>query len=267
MSIQELKQLYINKNENVDNEIRGWSKSVFGVNTNGDTFWSIGVDYIYELVKLLGNKEIYDKFSIEQIENLLDNENYIQELLKTTNKSEYIKLKEILTLNDSVKKMLYDYIKNKLLQVKLEQWRKNLNNNSNVEYTELNPNSFSIDKNGRYLAKNILFNSLKVSEMQILGDINEGLKTLNNISEQYKGKDLKKICVEMLVNGDFFDWDENTITYEKCDKLLTGEIQAININDNEMEIWFNTTFADAFGGHNPVLSLYAEKERKSIGIQ
>lgn len=65
MSIEELKKLYIDKDENVDNEIRGWSKSIFGVNTNGDSFWSIGIDYVYELIKLIGNTKNYDKFSIE----------------------------------------------------------------------------------------------------------------------------------------------------------------------------------------------------------
>lgn len=267
MSIEELKKLYIDKDENVDNEIRGWSKSIFGVNTNGDSFWSIGTDYVYELIKLIGNTKNYDKFSIEQIESLLDNESYIQELLKTTSNDEYAKLKEILSLNDSVKKMLYDYIKSKLLKIKLEQWRNNLNKDNNIKYTELNTSSFFTDEYGRYIAKNVLFNNLKISEIEILGDINEGLKTLNNISEQYKDQDLKKICVEMLVNGDFSDWDENTTTYEKCNSLLTDEIQLINVIDNEMEMWFDTTNTDAFGGHNPVLSLYTEKERKSIGIQ
>lgn len=46
MSIEELRESYINKNENVDNETRLWSNSVFGVNTNGDSFWSIGIAYI-----------------------------------------------------------------------------------------------------------------------------------------------------------------------------------------------------------------------------
>ena len=59
MSIEELKKLYIDKDENVDNEIRGWSKSIFGVNTNGDSFWSIGIDYVYELIKLIGNTKNY----------------------------------------------------------------------------------------------------------------------------------------------------------------------------------------------------------------
>lgn len=262
-TLEYLKKLYVNHDDGADSRTWVWSRYVFSTNVNGESFWSIGFEYMYELIKLLGNKEQYDKFSFEQIENLLDNDNEIQALLKTTSESEYVTLKEILTLKEPVKKALYDYMKGKLAMKKPTNFS---DDNRNVEYTELTPNSFSAE-NGQYAARNVLFNNLKVDKVEILGDIEEGLKTLNNISEQYKDQDLKKICVEMLVSEDFSDWDENATTYEKCDKLLKGDVQMIYINGDEMKIWFNTTHDDAFGGHNPVLYLYTEIGRKSIEVE
>lgn len=268
MNIEELKELYINNNENVDSETRGWVNSIFGVNTNGDSFWSIGIDYMYELIKLLGNKKVYDKFNIEQLENLFDNEKYIQELLNVTNDSEYIKLKEILSLNESVKKMLYDYIKSKLLKIKLETWRNNLKVNSqeNIIYAELKPEKFSFE-DGIYVAENVLFKGLEVDKIEILDNLEDGLNTINSINQQYKDIDLKNMCIELLVNGDYSDWEEDATSYDKCIKLLTGKIQYISIYNGKMAIWFNTTSSHSFGGHNPVLTLYANKEYKFVGIE
>lgn len=263
MSIEELKELYKNQNGNVDNETLWWSKSVFGVNTKGDAFWSIGIDYMYELVKLLGNKGIYDRFSIDQLCNLLDNEKYIQELLDKTSDSEYIKLKEILALSDAVKKVLYNYIKSKLLQIKSEEWENGLNKHVNVEYTKLTHNSFTTNENGRYVAKNVLFNNLKVDEIEILGDISVGLKTLDDISEQYKDFDLKRMCVEMLMKGDVSDWDDNATSFDKCYELISNKIDNIVIYNNVMDLHFNTD-NEAFGGHTPVLNLTTEKDKKSV---
>ncbi len=268
MSIEELKELYISKSENIDWETQVWCKSLMNNKPDGN-FGPIGANVLCDLIKLLGNTENYDKFSIEQIENLIDNEQEIKELLKNTNETDYSKLKELFNANDFVKEKTYECIKENLLELKLKQWRESLKDNAKegIIYRELNRYSFLTDKDGNYVAKNVLFNNLKVDKVEILGDIDIGLNTIENIIEKYKNTDLKKLCVEMLVNGDFSDWDENTTTFEKCNNLLTDEIQLINVIDNEMEMWFNTTDADAFGGHNPVLSLYTEKERKSIGIQ
>lgn len=267
MDMNDLKELYVTKNEDADRAARTWSESLFGVNINGDSFWSIGIDYITELIKLLGITEKYDLLNIQGIKNILDNEDAINSMLDVTNSSKFLKLKEIMSLNDSVKIMIYDYIKG---IIEKKEAKENMLNSINVSnsgaYTELNENSFSEDENGVYVAKNIALNNLKIEKIEILGERLTGLDTLKNIIEQYKDIDLKKICVEMLVNGGFSDWDENTNTFENCVKLLSDKCY-MTVFDNEMDISFNTANSDSFGGHNPVLTLYSDKKNRSIGIE
>lgn len=72
MSIEELKELYINKSENVDIEVYLWFKSVMNNKLNGN-FELVEINVLCYLIKLLGNTENYDKFNIEKIVNLIDN--------------------------------------------------------------------------------------------------------------------------------------------------------------------------------------------------
>lgn len=266
MDIKEIKEAYINKDENASHKAKVWSKVyIFGENVNGESFWSIGISYVSELLNLLGNKKIYDKINVDDITQIIDNENYIQELLKETDKSEYIKLKEILTLNNSVKKMLYDYIKNKISKNFPKQMEKN-SNDSNIIYHELSNNSFHIDTDRNYIANNVLFNNFKINKITITGDINKGLITLQNFIKNYKDKDLKKMCVEALMIDDFIsDWDDNATSYDGCYNLFTNKVLNININDTEIEIWFGTV-EDAFGGHTPVMYLSIDKAKKSAEL-
>ena len=264
MSIEELKEAYINKNENAENETRGWSLSLFGVNINGDTFWSIGIDYMYELIKLLGNKEVYDKFNIEQIENLLENENFIQKLLDTTNNSEYTKLKEILTLKDSVKKMLYDYIKSKLLQIKLEQSKNNLNKKKNIVKMDYINNKYVISKiNNNDIIKINMFGKEKELAVFSTGDnrfdesrsykdydfelSNEEIDMLNWFINNIKIEDYKKEIVDYC-NEEYSGWQysdgtqEGPIGIDDIEDEINITAIAINIikngNENNPEISF-----------------------------
>lgn len=266
MSIEEVKDAYVKKDEYANHKAKVWSEGyVFGVNTNGESFWSIGVSYISELLSLLGNKEKYDKFSISEIIEIIDNEDYVQDLLKTTSNSEYTKLKEILTLSDSVKKVFYTYVKNKLMEYLSKQKKFNLNE-SNKIYHELSDDSFCIGANGEYVASNVLFNNFKVDKIEISGDVNKGFATLQTFIEKYKDEDLKKICVELLMaDNSISDWDDNATSYEGVYRLLSEKIYYIGIEDSNIEIWFGTNNS-AFGGHSPVLYLDSVETKKSVEL-
>ena len=266
MNIEEIKKAYISKDENANRKAKAWIEIyIFGTNTNGESFWSIGISYVSELLNLLGDKEEYDKFSINGIIEIINNEKYLQELLETTSDSEYTKLKEILTLNEPVKKMLYDYIKNKITEYFDEEIKENLDE-LNVAYHELNENSFHTDINGKYIANNVLFSNLKINQIEIHGDINKGLTTLQSFIKEYKDEDLKKLCVESLMMDNFIsDWDDNAKTFEGCYKLIDEKIYNIEINNEEIEIWFGT-IDEAFGGHTPVLYLNIDSKEKSIEL-
>ena len=240
MSIEELKELYINKNENVEWETHVWCKSILGDKMDAN-FGPICIIVLCDLIKLLGNTENYDKFSIEQIENLIDNEHEIKELLKNTNEKEYSKLKELFSANDFVKKKTYEYIKEKLLEYKLNQWKNNLN--KNITKADLIDGQLVINKlNNNDIIKIKMFGKEKEIKVFSTGDnkydesgnlktnenfqlTNEEIDMLNWFINNVKIEDYKKEIVDYC-NEEYSSWQYSDGTTEG----------PIGINDVENEI-------------------------------
>lgn len=262
MSIEKLKELYINKSNDIDNETRYFCKCVFGDQMDPN-FGPIGLDYLYELIKLLGYTENYNNFNIDEIENLIGNDSEILKMLENTNENEYPRLREFFNASNIVKEKTYECIKNKLLQYKLELWRSNLNK-IDIKYYELTTNSFK-EEEGIYIAKNVLFHNLKAEKIEMFGNLQNGMETLKKIEQNYVDVDLKKLCADLIVR-DNSDWDDRITTSDEVIKYLE-DLVYITINKNELSIWFNTTEADLFGGHNPVLYLYSDKDYKFVGME
>lgn len=267
MSIEELKESYINNGDNIDNETLYLCKVIFGDRMDAN-FGPIGLNYLYELIKLLGYTKNYDKFNIEQIENLIDNETDIMEMLKNTNDNEYLKIKELFSANNFVKEKTYECIKEKLLQYKLEQWRNNLNKNNknnNVEYSELIKNSFKQEE-GKYVANNVVFCNLKIEKVELFGELDFEFETLIKVKQLYGDKDLKKMCVEGIVR-DCSDWDDRITNEEEVSEFLTDVALSMDIYEGHVDIWFNTTESDLFGGHNPKLCFVPDKNYICVGME
>lgn len=255
MSIEELKELYINKNENVEWETHVWCKSIFGDKMDAN-FGPIGISVLCDLIKLLGNTENYDKFSIEQIENLIDNEHEIKELLKNTNEKEYSKLKELFSANDFVKKKTYECIKEKLLEYKLNQWRNNLN--KNIVKADLIDGQLLINKlNNNDIIKIKMFGKEKEIEVFSTGDnkydesgnlktnknfqlTNEEIDMLNWFINNVKIEDYKKEIVDYC-NEEYSSWQysdgttEGPIGIDDVENEINIFAIAINIMKNGYE--------------------------------
>lgn len=271
MGIEEIKELYINNNPEADIRAELWSKNLFGVNVNGETFWSIGIDYISELIKLLGHTENYDKLSIEAIEQILNDEIEIKEMLNKVNPNDFNKLNEVLTLTDTVKDMLCKYIITKITEKKLKIWRENLRTNSEnslteIEYLELTKNSFKQESERKYVANNVVFCNLKIEKVELLGELELEFETLTKVKQLYGDKDLKKMCIEGIVR-DCSDWDDRITTEEEVSKFLTDVALLMDVYNGHADIWFNTTESDLFGGHNPKLCFVPDKNYTCVGME
>lgn len=267
MNLEQLKELYINNSENIDKETMWFCKDMFSKRMNPN-FGPIGINYLYELIKLLGYTKKYDKINIEDIENLIDNEAEILEMLKNTNNNEYSRIKELFNANNYVKEKTYECIKENLLQYRLEQWRNKLNSNNtntNIEYSELTKNSFK-NNDGRYVAENVLFCNLKIEEVNLYGDLDAGYETIMKVKQLYGNQDLKKMCVKGIVE-DCSDWDDRITTEDEVSNFLTGTVLLMDICNGELGLWFNTTEDDLFGGHNPKLCFVPDKNYICVGME
>jgi len=132
-------------------------------------------------------------------------------------------------------------------------------------YTNIKEEDFILESDEYYIAHNALFLNLKVEKIELFGTLQNGMETLKKIEQNYSNVDLKKLCADLIVS-DNSDWDERITTSEEVIKYLK-DIVYITINKNELSIWFNTTESDLFGGHNPVLYLYSNKEYRFVGME
>ncbi len=273
MSIEEIKELYINNNPEADLKAESWSINLFGDNISGETFWSIGIDYVSELIRLLGHTKNFDKLSIEEIEKLLNDDKQIKEMLNKVNLNDYKKLNEILTLNETVRSMLCQYIVNKIA------WRKKLKAYSEnsmleieysipeIEYSELTKEKFFFDdESDFYVAENIIFLGLKIERVEILGNLDEEYETIEKVNKLYKDVNLTEMCVQEIVK-DCSDWDDRITTEVETSKLLTGDAFLMEVFEGELGIWFNTTDNTSFGGHNPKLIFIPDKNYTCVVME
>lgn len=230
MSIEELKELYINKNENVEWKTHVWCKSIFGDKMDPN-FGPIGINVLCDLIKLLGNTGNFDKLNIEQIENLINNEQEIKELLKNANETDYSKLKELFSANDLVKEKTYECIKNKLLELKLKQWTNNLNKENKIAKVDLINNQLVVNKlNNNDIIKIKMFGKEKEIEVFSTGDsqfdengnykinknfqlTNEEIGMLNWFINNVKIEDYKKEIVDYC-NEEYSSWKYSDGTTE-----------------------------------------------------
>lgn len=254
MSIEELKELYINKNENAENETLMLCKSIF----KGDVdpiFGTIAINYLYELIKLFGDTGNYNEINVEQIKKYISNEQKIRELLNNSNEKEYQKLKEFINSNDLVKEKTYELLNNKLLDYKLEQWKSSLNKEKKLVKIESVNNELYINKlNNHDILRLNIFGKEKELEILCTGDSKynesgylkendnfelskEEIDMINWFINNVKIDDYKKEIVDYC-NTEYNSWvysngtHEGPIGIEDLEKEVNITAIAINITKN-----------------------------------
>ena len=262
-----LKELYVSNSEEADTNAQSWSSLLFGQNINGDDFWSIGKDYISNIIMLLGHTKKYDKLDVKKKKKLFKDESEINKLLNNDASKDFNKLRDILMLNDAVKKAIFDYIDNKLFKL-LSYVQSNDDikqaNIQQIEYRNLNEEAF--DYNGTfYVGENIKYHNLKAIKIEIMDELESGLVTLNEIDKKYLNDNFINLCSELIIK-DCSDWDDRITTSDEVVKFLSDEVY-ITVHSKMIEIWFNTSDNDLFGGHNPVLELHVDKDFKCVSME
>lgn len=261
--LKKIKELYANGDKNADFEANDWSHILFGENINGDDFWSIGKDYVYEILKLLGYTNSYDKIEIKDIKELIGNEENVKLLLSKVGENEFLKIRDILSLNESLKKCIFDYIDGKFVKL-LSTIQEKKEDNLRIEFKELDKNEF--ENNGAfYVGKNFNYHNLKALKIEIMDELENGIITLNEIDKKYQNDNFINICSELIVK-ECSDWDDRITSSDEVVKFLLDEVY-ITVYDKKIEIWFNTSESDLFGGHNPVLELHSDKDFKCVSME
>ena len=74
------------------------------------------------------------------------------------------------------------------------------------------------------------------------------------------------MCVEGIVR-DCSDWDDRITNEEEVSKLLADVALSMDIYEGHVDIWFNTTESDLFGGHNPKLCFVPDKNYTCVGME
>lgn len=148
---------------------------------------------------------------------------------------------------------------------------KNINEKETPIYIDFEKANFV--NNGTFFeAQNVLFNKLMVSTFNIFAEnLDEGLKIVEEINNRYKNVDLRKLCSDLIVlDGYAEEWDEEITTSDIAYKYLSNYVMEIDVvcKNKELSIWFeNKDNEGLYGGHNPRLYLYSDKDYKFVGIE
>lgn len=264
--LKKIKELYTEDNKDADFEANNWSYLFFGENVNGEDFWSIGKDYVYEIIKLLGHTKNCDKLEPKEIKALINNEKEIISLLSKGEANDFPKVRDILSLDDSLKKYIFDYIDGKFVKLLSACQLDTLDKEENLKtnYKELDKKEF--ESNGAfYVGENFNYHNLKALKIEIMDELENGIVTLNEIDKKYQNDNFISLCSELIIK-DCSDWDDRITTSDEVVKFLSDEVY-ITVHSKMIEIWFNTSDSDLFGGHNPVLELHVDKDFKCVSME
>jgi len=270
--IDKIRKLYQDDNKEVLSEIKIFVSQVFSNNNQGNQFWSLGVNFLQELIILLGENKKYYELTYEGIISYLENDEKINSLLDNYESS---KIRDIISLNRPIKNMLYDYIKVQLQKnTKFNSILENTNSlkeNENILYKSFNNNIDFIydDEINGYVAYNIIFNGIKVKKITLYTDLKKGFNILNSVIEKFN-TNFHKLCAELEIDDYNSEWSNGLLlTQDELEKELQAEveIEITNTDGGTFNMWFYCKKEELFGGHNPVLKLCPQKEYKTVGIE
>lgn len=221
---------------------------------------------ITEMIWLLCYIENYEKLSIEHVIELLSNQEAINKILKQTNKK-FGRIESFISANKITADLLYDNIL-ELINSAEKSLADEIYDNILVEennYQTIEKELFKF--NGTFFeAQYVIFCGLKVEQLNVMCDLDEGLKILYEINKKYENSDIRMECAHLLMeDGYATEWDESITTKEEAYKTM-DQIMEINVLDESIRIWFETTDS-YYGGHNPILELYLKTDYKCAGVE
>ena len=236
--------------------------------------FDIAIKYVYfnSFFQYLNNKSLdFVNFGNDAIQFLYlkeKGEDLNIENIPDSIKTIYFELKKEMnletcrTISKIVSQVRYNY----------SMYKKEINigqkNSNEPIYLDFEKVIFTKDKDF-FKAENVLFNNNKVKKIEILGDLDKGIEILNKIKKKYNC-DYQQLCAELEIEDYNNVWTDEPITLKAFKDYLKNEVKMTVVVDSsgheEVAVWFDLN-EDIFGGHNPILYLYADIDYNFVGIE